>query len=109
MDTLKNGFRRSLVLTQPIRKELIMSKNDFNDLKTTSQNLENLLTVFYGLAQYHQLSDDFHSLYEKLNDEVSDLQLSIGLLTSVPDFAIEKGLLRGLPLNAKHKPTQELN
>ena len=85
-----------------------MSKPDFNDLQTTSQNLENLLTAFYGLAQYHQLPDEFQSIYEKLNNEVSDLQLSLGLISDNTEFAFRMGLLRGLPLDAKHKQPEEL-
>ena len=84
-----------------------MPNRDFNDLQTTTQNLENLITAFYGLSQYHKLPVEFETLYENLNKEVSDLQLSIGLISTVPDFAIEKGLLRGLPLDAKHKQPHE--
>ena len=75
----------------------------FNDLQTTAQNLENLLTALSGLGQYHQVPDDMLSLFEKLESEVSDLQLSLGLITNRTDFAFEMGLLRGLPLDAKHK------
>jgi len=78
----------------------------FNDLQTTAQNIENLLTALWGLGQYHQIPSEMQTLIEKLENECSDLNLSLGLIQSVPDFAIKQGLLRGLPLDAKHKPTQ---
>jgi hypothetical protein len=109
MVALENGGNHSPVLTQPIRKELIMSNRNstFNDLQTTAQNLENLLTALSGLGQYHQVPDDMLSLFEKLESEVSDLQLSLGLITHRTDFAFEMGLLRGLPLDAKHKQPED--
>ena len=109
MVALENGGNHSPVLTQPIRKELIMSNRNstFNDLQTTAQNLENLLTALSGLGQYHQVPDDMFSLFEKLESEVSDLQLSLGLITHRTDFAFEMGLLRGLPLDAKHKQPED--
>jgi len=78
----------------------------FNNLQTTAQNIENLLTALWGLGQYHQIPDEMQTLISKLEDESSDLNLSLGLIETVPDFAIEQGLLRGLPLDAKHKPAQ---
>ncbi len=79
----------------------------FNDLQTTAQNLENLLTALWGLGQYHQVPDDMLTLFEKLESEVSDLQLSFGLITHRTDFAFKMGLLRGLPLDAKHKQPED--
>jgi hypothetical protein len=36
------------------------------------------------------------------------LQLSLGLIAHRTDFAFEMGLLRGLPLDAKHKQPEDL-
>lgn len=79
----------------------------FNDLQTTAQNLENLLTALWGLGQYHNSPDEIKDLIDLLQSEVSDLQLSLGLISDVPDFALEMGLLRGLPLDAKHKQPED--
>ena len=76
----------------------------FNDLQTTAKNLQNLLTALYGLGQYHQVTDDMLSLFEKLESEITDFNHSLSLIIHQTDFAFEVGLLRGLPLDAKHKP-----
>lgn len=79
----------------------------FNDLKTTSQNIQSLLTALWGLTQYHNAPSEIQTVVQKLEDESSDLDLSLALISNVPDFAKEVGLLRGLPLDEQHKPTQE--
>lgn len=83
--------------------------SNFQDIKTTVDKLESLLTVLHGLVNYHELDHVFEFLLSSLEHETGNLSLILGLVEHNVDFAFDVGLLRGLPLDAKHKQPEELS
>lgn len=75
------------------------------DLQSTALKIENLSTALTALIDFYDSPEDIRNLASLLVGESEALSSILNLCQHIPDQALSMGLLRGLPLDAKHKLT----